>query len=65
MEGISVKTERPVVNLTEKQMFILSHTLTECCDNQDLIAELKLLLGVSEDEVLDAFDKLLEVFTSL
>ena len=63
MEGINIKMQSVVVDLSETDMFIISHALSMCCDNEELITGASLLFGCDKDQVTASLDKMNEVLT--
>lgn len=63
MEGINVKMQKVLVDLNETDVFIISHALSECCENEQLVKELSVLFNCDKDEVTKSLDKMIEVLT--
>ena len=58
-----MKIQKVVVDITEDDMFIISHALSKCCDDSDLLNEMSLLFNKFEYEVTESLDKLIDVLT--
>ena len=59
-----MKIQKVVVDITEDDMFIISHALSKCCDDSDLLNEMSLLFNKFEYEVTESLDKLIDVLTT-
>ena len=59
-----MQIQKVVVDVTEDDMFIISHALSKCCDDSDLLNEMSLLFNKFEYEVTESLDKMIDVLTN-
>ena len=59
-----MQIQKVVVDVTEDDMFIISHALSKCCDDSDLLNEMSLLFNKFEYEVTESLDKMIVVLTN-
>ena len=59
-----VQVQKVIVNVTEDDMFIISHALSKCCDDSNLLNEMSVLFSRDEYEVTESLDKMIDVLST-
>ena len=59
-----MQMQKVIVDVTEDDMFIISHALSKCCEDSNLLNEMSVLFSRDEYEVTESLDKLIDVLTT-
>lgn len=59
-----MQIQKVVVDVTEDDMFIISHALSKCCEDSSLLNEMSVLFSRDEYEVTESLDKMIDVLTN-